>query len=580
MAPRIPLASASATPAASNSWKCPGPRPGPNDEAAPLEGERKQVTVLFADVMGSMDLAEQIDPEEWRRIMDRFFAILCEGVHRFEGTVDKFTGDGIMALFGAPIAHEDHAQRACYAALHLQRELAADYAAELRRAQGLSFSVRMGINSGEVVVGTIGEDLGMEYTAIGHTVGLAQRMEQLAEPGKAYLTEHTATLVEGYLALDGPRRVPGQGRQRAAAGPRADRASARRAARLDVSRARGFSRFVGRDEELRMLEERAGAGAGRAGRGDRRRRRRRRRQEPALPRVRRALPGARASRSTRRRARRTARRSRCCRCSDHARVLRDHGARLATQTARERIAGKLAAPRRGLRGRPAADLRLPRRARPGAPRAADGPRGAPAAAAGVIKRLIHAQSAREPGVTVFEDLHWLDPASEAFLANQSRRSQGTRDLTIVNFRPEYHAPWMSKSYYRQIAAGPARAGGDQALLADLLGADPSLDGLADLIRERTGGNPFFIEEVVRALVEAGNLEGERGAYRLVSAGRGRRGAGERAGASSRRGSTGSPSARRRVLQAAAVIGKEFPEPVLRTVVADSRRRRSTRRSRS
>ena len=154
--------------------------------------------------------------------MDRFFSILCAGVHRFEGTVDKFTGDGIMALFGAPIAHEDHAQRACYAALHLQRELAA-YAAELAAQQGLSFSVRMGLNSGEVVVGAIGEDLGMAYTAIGHTVGLAQRMEQLAEPGKVYLTQHTASLVEGYLALDRSRRVPGQGREPAAARPRADR---------------------------------------------------------------------------------------------------------------------------------------------------------------------------------------------------------------------------------------------------------------------------------------------------------------------------------------------------------------------
>src|SRR5437660_11166106 len=122
-----------------------------------LEGERKQVTVLFADVMGSMELAERSDPEQWRQIMERFFAILCAGVHRFEGTVDKFTGDGIMALFGAPIAHEDHAQRACYAALQLQEELAS-YAAELRREQGLSFSVRMGLNSGEVVVGAIGED--------------------------------------------------------------------------------------------------------------------------------------------------------------------------------------------------------------------------------------------------------------------------------------------------------------------------------------------------------------------------------------------------------------------------------------
>jgi len=117
-----------------------------------LEGERKQVTVLFADVMGSMDLAERTDPESWRGMMDRFFAILSEGVHRFEGTVDKFTGDGIMALFGAPIAHEDHAQRACYAALHLQQELAA-YAAELRSSEGVNFSVRIGMHSGEVVVG-------------------------------------------------------------------------------------------------------------------------------------------------------------------------------------------------------------------------------------------------------------------------------------------------------------------------------------------------------------------------------------------------------------------------------------------
>ena len=179
---------------------------------AALEGERKQVTVLFADVMGSMELAEQQDPEEWRQIMERFFAILCEGVHRFEGTVDKFTGDGIMALFGAPIAHEDHAQRACYAALHLQEELAA-YAAELRREQGLSFSVRMGLNSGEVVVGAIGEDLGMDYTAIGHTVGLAQRMEQLAEPGKAYLTRAHGVARRGLPRARRPRRVPGQGRQ-------------------------------------------------------------------------------------------------------------------------------------------------------------------------------------------------------------------------------------------------------------------------------------------------------------------------------------------------------------------------------
>src|SRR5438093_487285 len=177
----------------------PGPSPDPRSytpkhlaekiltSRSALEGERKQVTVLFADVKGSMDLGEKVDPEEWYRIMNRFFQILSDGVHRFEGTVDKFTGDGIMAIFGAPIAHEDHARRACYAALHLKEELRR-YAEELKRTRELSFAVRMGLNSGEVVVGTIGDDLKMVYTAHGNTVGLGQRMEQLATPDEVYLT--------------------------------------------------------------------------------------------------------------------------------------------------------------------------------------------------------------------------------------------------------------------------------------------------------------------------------------------------------------------------------------------------------
>ncbi len=155
-----------------------------------LEGERKQVTVLFADVKGSMELAEGLDPEVWHRILGRFFEILTEGVHRFEGTVNQYTGDGIMALFGAPLAHEDHAQRACYATLELSEHLR-KYADELRLERGVNFSVRMGLNSGEVVVGKIGDDLRMDYTAQGQTVGLAQRMEALAEPGCAYLAEGT-----------------------------------------------------------------------------------------------------------------------------------------------------------------------------------------------------------------------------------------------------------------------------------------------------------------------------------------------------------------------------------------------------
>src|SRR5213083_116582 len=212
-----------------------------------LEGERKQVTVLFADVKGSMDLAEQIDPEMFHQVMERVAALLAEGVHRFEGTVTQFTGDGLMALFGAPIAHEDHAQRACFAALHLSEELRR-YAEELKRTKGLGFAVRMGINSGEVVVGTIGDDLRMDYTAQGHTVGLAARMEQMAQPGTVYVSEHTARLVEGFFTLrdQGTPALKGVStpvRVFALLGVGPLRT------RLDAASVLGFSRLVGREEE-------------------------------------------------------------------------------------------------------------------------------------------------------------------------------------------------------------------------------------------------------------------------------------------------------------------------------------------
>jgi class 3 adenylate cyclase len=217
-----------------------------------LEGERKQVTVLFADVKGSMELAEQMDPEEWSQIMQRFFTILADGVGRFEGFVDKFTGDGIMALFGAPIAHEDHAERACYAALQLRGEVQR-YADELRLSHGIDFAVRMGINSGAVVVGKIGDDLRMDYTAQGHTVGLAQRMEQLAAAHTICLSEATAKAVIGYVVLRdlGPVQVKGASepvRVFELAG------MSTRRTRLEVARARGLTRFVGRDAEMDVLE--------------------------------------------------------------------------------------------------------------------------------------------------------------------------------------------------------------------------------------------------------------------------------------------------------------------------------------
>ena len=527
-----------------------------------LDGERKQVTVLFADVMGSMELAEQCDPEVWRRIMARLFSTLCEGVHRFEGTVDKFTGDGMMALFGAPIAHEDHARRACYAALHLQAELSS-YAAELRRTDGLNLSIRMGLNSGEVVVGTIGEDLAMDFTAIGHTVGLAQRMEQLAAADRVYITQHTASLVEGYLELAdlGEFQVKGSTkplRVHELVGVGQARG------RLDVSRARGFSRFVGRSDELAVLEaarEQALAGhaqvvgiVGEAGLGKSRLCHEFVERYRAMGIPIRHVAGEAHTKSVP-----------FMPILQLMRAYFDITELDDAQTARERIAGKLLLLDESF----AEDLALlfdflavsdPER-----PLERMDPEARQRRLVAVVKRLIRAEGARQPGINLYEDLHWFDPATEAFMAETIEVLQSTQSLTIVNFRPEYRAPWMASSNYRQIALAPLGAEAVEELLSGLLGTHPSLDGLAEPVLQRTQGNPFFIEELVRSFVENGSLEGEPGFYRLVRA------VDEDAIPASVQIILAARIDRlgereKGLLQAAAVIGKEFSAPILQKVV--------------
>src|SRR5262244_1799779 len=180
-----------------------------NSKAA-LEGERKQVTVLFADVKGSMELLADRDPEEARKLLDRVIEHMMEAVHRYEGTVSNLIGDGIMALFGAPLAHEDHAVRACYAALRMQ-ESVKNYSEGVRRTEGVPIQIRVGLNSGEVVVGSIGNDLKMDYTAIGQTTHLAARMEQMATPGSVLMTPDALRLAEGYVQVQslGPVNIKG-----------------------------------------------------------------------------------------------------------------------------------------------------------------------------------------------------------------------------------------------------------------------------------------------------------------------------------------------------------------------------------
>ena len=526
------------------------------------DGERKQVTVLFADVMGSMELAESCDPEDWQQLMERFFSILSEGVHRFEGTVDKFTGDGIMALFGAPVAHEDHAQRACLAALRMTDRLA-EFSAELRRVRGLNFLVRIGLNSGEVVVGEIGEEGAIEYTAVGHTVGLAQRMESLAEPGKAYLTDSTAALVDGYVTLKdlGEFEVKGSSRplrvhELTGVGPARGR--------LDVSRARGFARFVGREAEMAVLEDafaQAVAGEGRVigivG-------------EPGVGKSRLCHEFAQGARSRGVPVYYTAGQAHTSSVPlvPVMRLMRTYfeiDEADSEERARERIAGRLLMLDESLvEAMPLIfdflsvddSSRPPPRLDPEARRRQ---------LLAVMKRLIRAQSAERPGVNLFEDLHWIDPASESFLATHVDAVQGTSSLTIVNFRPEYHARWMSKPYYSQIALTALNQEAITEMLADLLGGDPSLRELPATLGQRTDGNPFFIEEMLQELIEEGNLEGERGAFRLVRP----------------LGGTAIPatvqvvlSARidrleptqKRALHAASVIGKEFSASVLAIVL--------------
>jgi class 3 adenylate cyclase len=228
-----------------------------------LEDERKQVTILFADLKGSMELLADRDPEEARKLLDPVLERMMEAVHRYEGTVNQVMGDGIMALFGAPLAHEDHAVRACYAALWMQ-EIVKKYAEEVRRSHAAVVKIRIGLNSGEVVVRAIGSDLHMDYTAVGQTTHLAARMEQLADPGAIVITPETLALAEGYVEVKSLGPVPVKGRS----GPLEIfelMGAGQARTRLQAAALRGLTRFVGRDaevEHLRRVLGQAGAGRG------------------------------------------------------------------------------------------------------------------------------------------------------------------------------------------------------------------------------------------------------------------------------------------------------------------------------
>jgi class 3 adenylate cyclase/tetratricopeptide (TPR) repeat protein len=523
-----------------------------------LEGERKQVTVLFADLKGSMELLADRDPEEARQLLDPVLERMMAAVHHYEGTVNQVMGDGIMALFGAPIAHEDHAVRACYAALAMQ-EAIHRYSAEVCRGHSVEVQIRVGLNSGEVVVRAIGNDLHMDYSAIGQTTHLAARMEQLAPPGTIRLTAETLRLVEGWVQVTPLGPVPVKGLidpvavfELAGAGPTPTR--------LQALAARGLTRFVGRDVELHSLHQAlaqavAGHGqvmavVGEAGVGKTRlfhefthafhtqgwllletNSTSYGKATPYLPVV------------------------------DLLKAYVQIEDRDDRRRIREKLTGRL------LTLDPALDPTLPallsllevpvedphwqaldpsqRRQR----------------TLDALKRLLLRESQGQPLVLVFENLHWIDAETQAFLDGLVESLPAARILMLVNYRPEYQHGWGHKTYYTQLRLDPLPPLSAEALLHGLLGDDAGLAPLKASLIERTQGNPFFLEESVRTLVETQGLVGERGAYRLA-----------RALPSIQVPATVQavlaaridrlPTAEKQLLQTAAVIGTEVPLALL------------------
>ena len=527
-----------------------------------LEGERKQVTVLFADMKGSMELLADRDPEDARKLLDPVLQNMMDAVHRYEGTVNQVMGDGIMAIFGAPLAHEDHAVRACYAALRMQ-EAIAQLANEIRKTQGVSIQIRIGLNSGEVVVRSIGNDLRMDYTAVGQTTHLAARLEQLAAPGSILVSSDCLRLAEGYLETKplGPVALKGlttpvEVHELIAATPVRTR--------LQAAAARGLTPFVGRRLEMETLHEalRRTAGSegqvlavvGPAGVG----KSRLLREFIHSPHTRgwlvleskssaygRATPYLPLIDFLKGYFKLTER--------DDARVVREKvtaKAILLDQPPQDSIPPVL-----DLLGALTEDHPF-RRLEPMQRRSLT---------ARAITDLMVAESRIQPVIMLFEDLHWNDMQTLGLLDAVITSIHQHAILMLASYRPKEHDDkWVDQPHYRQVRLEPLAQENLAGLLDILLGKNGGLASVKAFLVERTGGNPFFVEESVRTLVETGVLIGARGQYRLAKPFSGIEvPATVHAILSARIDRLGEPQ--KRLLQEAAVIGKDFPFALLQAI---------------
>ncbi len=526
-----------------------------------LEGERKQVTVLFADLKGSLELLGDRDPEEARKLLDPVLERMMEAVHRYEGTVNQVMGDGIMALFGAPLAHEDHAVRACYAALRMQ-ESVAQYAEGVFRSHGVSVQIRVGLNSGEVVVRTIGSDLHMDYTAVGQTTHLAARMEQMATPGTILLAPATLQLAEGYVQVAARGPVAVKGLPESVEIYTLTGASAQRS-RLHAAAARGLTRFVGRDVEMEQM--RRSLGLAQEGHG----------QLVAVV----GDPGVGKSRlvfefTHSHRIQKWlhleagsvsyGKATTYLPVIDLLKAYFKVDDRETQREIREKVAGKVLTLDRALETElPALLALLDVPVTDGAWRGLD-PVQRRQRTFDAVKRILLTEARVQPVLMVIEDLHWIDSETQAFLDAFVDSLPSVPLLLLVDYRPEYTHGWGSKTFYTQIRLDALGGRSIDELLEALVGPDPTLRQVKALLIERTAGNPFFVEESVRTLVETGALSGSRGAYQPVQAINAMQVPPSVQAVLAARIDRLSPDDKR-LLQAAGVVGKDVPFSLLHAI---------------
>ena len=524
-----------------------------------LEGENKQITVLFADMRGSLELIADRNPEEAQKLIDPILGRMTEAVQRYEGTISSLMGDGIMALFGAPFAHQDHAIRACYAALRMQ-ETIKRYAHEIQRTHGVPIQIRVGLNSGEALVCAIGNDARRGYTAVGFTVHLAARMEQAAMPGSILITSSTLRLAEGFVQTKELGKLHVKGLSARVEAHEVTGAEVVRTS-LQAAVTRGLTRLIGRNPEIDQLSsawQRAATGRG---------------QIVAIV----GEPGVGKSRLIYEFMR--------SHSGENWLILESgpvsYVARMPVimmlksyfkiqdrddhRTIRKKVAEKLLFLDEFLKtsipailallDTPSSDLEWEKL----------DPELRRAKVHDAVKWLLLRAAEVQPLLVVFEDLHGIDAETQAILNYLALSLHSSRMLLLVSYRPEYRHEWQSMPCYNQIRIGPLEPERAEDLLGALLGRDATLPPLKRFLAQRTSGNPFFLEESARSLIESKSLIGEPGAYRFVGS-----------LAEIRVPSTVQPviaeridrlsSVNKQLLQAAAVIGMNVPSSLLHSVV--------------